>query len=224
MQACAQALRHGRFAEGQVERVQVAGAHVHHAADVAVGADHAAHLFLRDQTQLVAVAEALQLLVVLAETLDVRGLVRQVAVAPGQVAVDAVPLDPAADDFHRLQAHQLELAYTLGADHRLELLDTMADAADQLATVTPAGAPADAMGFQQHHRQAALRQFDRRVQPGVAAADDAHVRSHFAAQGREFEAPVGGRGIVGRGVLVGVHRLVNAGVHVRNPDYCVCKI
>ncbi len=112
----------------------------------------------------------------------------------------------------------------IGADHRLELLQAVADAADQLAAVAAAGAPADLVGFQQDHRKPALGQFDGRVQPGETSADDAHVGPFLAGQGRYFEAPIDARGIVGRGVAVGVYRLVNAGVHVRYPDFCVVKI
>ncbi|MNF70344.1 hypothetical protein D3C84_522520 [compost metagenome] len=38
-----QLLRRCRFTQGQVQRVQVAGAHVDQAADIAVGADYAVH-------------------------------------------------------------------------------------------------------------------------------------------------------------------------------------
>ena len=43
--------------QGQVERVQVAGAHVDHAAAVTVGADDLVHLLRLQQAQFVAVAE-----------------------------------------------------------------------------------------------------------------------------------------------------------------------
>lgn len=130
-----------------------------------------------------AIAEGLEFLHVLAEALVVAGLVRQVAVAPAQIAVDGVLLDPATDDLHRLQAHQLECLHAVGADHREELLDVMADAADQLAAIASTGAPADPVRFQQDHGEAALGQFQRRVHSREAATDDAHVGLFFAGQG-----------------------------------------
>ncbi len=196
-QADAQRLGSGGFAEDQVERVQVARAHVHQAADVAIGADHAAHLRGRHQAHLVAIAEGLEFLHVLAEAPVVAGLVRQVAVAPAQIAVDGVLLDPATDDLHRLQAHQLECLHAVGADHREELLDVMADAADQLAAIASTGAPADPVRFQQDHGEAALGQFQRRVHSREAAADDAHVGLFFAGQGRALDASVERGGVVG---------------------------
>ncbi|MNG02753.1 hypothetical protein D3C84_857950 [compost metagenome] len=104
----------------------------------------------------------------------------------------------------------------------------MADAADQLPAVAPTGAPADLVRLQQHHREAFLGQFDGRVQPGKTAADNAHIGQLLTRQRRIGQLPVGSGGVVGGGVLVTVHgllqRLVNAGVHVRNPDYAVVKI
>ncbi|MNC62448.1 hypothetical protein D3C75_1124700 [compost metagenome] len=79
--------------------------------------------------------------------------------------------------------------------------DVMADTTNQLAAVAPAGAPADAAAFQQHHRKPALGQFQGGIDPGQPAADHAHIGGQFAVQ-----AGVGRRiacrgGIVRSGVL-----------------------
>lgn len=215
----AQRLRRRRFAERQIERVQVAGARIDHGAVVVVRADHLVHALLGDQAQFVAVAEAFQLGLVGGEVIEVGGLVGQVAVAPGQIAVDLELCHSLAHDLHRFQAHQLELAHAFCADHRLELLDAMADAADQLPAVAPAGAPADLVGLQQSHAETLLRQFDGRVQAAEAATDHAHVHLHLALQRRVGQLAIDAGGIVGRGML----RLVNAGVHVRNPEWLCGK-
>ncbi|MNE84463.1 hypothetical protein D3C80_1813740 [compost metagenome] len=60
------------------------------------------------QAQFMAVAEAFQFFHVLGEAGQVARLVGQVAVAPGQVAVDGELFHPATDDLHRFQPHQLE--------------------------------------------------------------------------------------------------------------------
>ena len=220
----AQRLRRGGFAERQVERVQVARTHVDHGTVVVAGTDYLVDALLRNQTQLVAVAEAFQLGLVLGETVEMGRLVGQVAVAPGQVAVDLEALDTLAHDLHRLQAHQLELAHAFLAHHRLELLDVMAHAANQLPAVAPAGAPADPARFQQCHRQAFLGQLDGGVQAAEAAADDAHIHLQLAAQGRVGLLAIDAGGVVGSGMLWAVDGLLNAGVHVRNPDFGVWKI
>ncbi|MNW09257.1 hypothetical protein D3C71_2062140 [compost metagenome] len=64
----AQAAGHGSLTQGQVERVQVPGAHVDQPADIAVGADHAVDIVLADQAQFMCVAEAAQFFSILRKT------------------------------------------------------------------------------------------------------------------------------------------------------------
>ena len=128
---------------------------------------------------------------------------------------------PAADDFHRFQAHQFQVAYAFLADHRSELLDAVADAANQLPAIAPAGAPADLVRLHQRHRETLLGQLDGGVQAREPATDNAHIGQLLTRQRRIGQLLVGSGGVVGGCVLVTVHgwllRLVNAGVHVRNP-------
>jgi len=135
----------------------MARAHVDHAAHVALGTDHTAHFAGLQQAYFVAIAQAAQFFGVFGEAEQVAGFVGQVAVAPGQVAGDLETLDAFAHDFYRLQAHQFHLAHAVGADHVGELLQAMADAADQLAAIAPAGAPGDLARFQQHHARTRVR-------------------------------------------------------------------
>ena len=144
--------------------MQVPGAHVDQPTHIAVGADHAVDIVLADQAQLVWVAEATQLFGVFGKAQQLGGFVGQVAVAPGQVAGNGMPLDPLAHDLHGLQAHQFHAAHAVLANHRQKLLQTMADPANQLAAVAPTGAPAEFARFQQDDREAALGQLDGRVQ------------------------------------------------------------
>ncbi|MNH22030.1 hypothetical protein D3C79_818700 [compost metagenome] len=64
----AQAAGHCSLTQGQVERVQVPGAHVDQPADIAVGADHAVDIVLADQAQFMCVAEAAQFFSILRKT------------------------------------------------------------------------------------------------------------------------------------------------------------
>ena len=176
----AQLLRGGRFAQGQVERMQMPRAHVDQAADVAVGTHHRVHFIGLQQAGFVTVAEAAQFFGVFGKTFQVAGLVGEVAVAPGQVAGDLKTLDPLSDDFHRFQAHEFHLTHAVRTDHVGELIEAMADAANQLPAIAAAGAPADLVRFEQHHAEAAFGQFERRVQPGKPAADHAHIGHQLA--------------------------------------------
>ena len=212
------------FAERQVERVQVARAHVDHGTVIVVGADHFVDALLRHNAQFVTIAEAFQLCLVGGEVVHMRRFVGQVAVAPGQVAIDLKLRNAITHDLHRLQAHQLELAHAILADHRFELFDIMADATNQLPAVAPAGAPADLARLQQRHRQAFLGQLDGGVEAAETATDDAHVHLQLTAQGRVGLPAIDAGGVIGSGMLRAVDGLVNAGVHVRNPDFVVWKI
>ena len=191
--------------------MQVARAHVDQAAHIALGVDHCADVFCRYQTQLMAITEAAQLFGVVGKALQLAGLVRQVAVAPRQVAGNRMALDPLADDIHRFQAHQLEAVHTLLAEHWQKLLKAMADPANQLTTVAPAGAPADFARFEQDHRQAALGQFDGRVQARIATADDAHVGAVLALQSRVICLWRAAGGVIGGGVLRAVDHRIGLG-------------
>jgi hypothetical protein len=63
-----------RFAQRQVQRVQVPGTHVDQAADVALGADHGVHLIGLQQAGFVAIPEAAQFFGVFGEAFEVAGL------------------------------------------------------------------------------------------------------------------------------------------------------
>ena len=203
-QAYAQRLRRGRLAKRQIQRVQVPGAHIQQAAEVTLRADHGGQVRSRYPLQRMRITQAQQVGIVFVEALEVTRLGCQVAITPGQVAIDGIAFDALANDLHRLEAHALELIHTLFAEDVGELLDIMADAADQLAAVAPAGAPADAVRFQQDDAEPAFGQFDGGIEAGEAATDDAHVGPLFALQGLEGQLAVDARGIVGRCMVAGV--------------------
>ncbi|MNL02006.1 hypothetical protein D3C87_1224940 [compost metagenome] len=209
------------FAQGQVQWMQVPRTHVDQATHIARGADHGVHLVGLQQTGLVAVAEAAQFFGILGETFKVTGLVGEIAVAPGQVAGDLEALDPLPDDFHGFQAHEFHLPNTFGTDDVGELIEAVADATNQLPAIATTGAPADSMGFKQHHAETAFGQLKRRVQPRKPAAHHTDIGQHFAFERRKFGLRQAAGGVVGRGVVQG--RLLSTGIHVRIPDSCVWK-
>ncbi|MNL43335.1 hypothetical protein D3C87_1658430 [compost metagenome] len=141
------------------------GTHVDQAAHIAIGAHHRVHLFRLQKAGFIAITEAAQFFGIFGETFEVAGFVGEVAIAPGQVAGNLKLLDSPADDFHGLQAHEFHLPHAVGTDHVGELIEAVADAADQLPAIASTGTPADFAGFEQHHAEAAPGQFQRRVQP-----------------------------------------------------------
>src|SRR5690606_1130446 len=121
------------------------------------------------------VAKALKIGVIALEIFQMTRFGGQIAVTPGEIAVDGVAGDSLADDIDGLEAHALERIDTVFTDHRSELLDVVTHASDQLATVARAGTPANPVRFEQHHREAPFGQFDGRVESGEATADDADI-------------------------------------------------
>ena len=206
VQAHPQALGCGRFAQQQIERMQMARTHVGHAADIEIGIHHLANVLGGNDAHLGLVAEGPQLLHIGAKILEVPWLVGQVAVAPDQIAVDGVLLHPLPDQLHGFQPHQFEIAHALLANDIAKLLEAVADATDQLAAVAPAGTPANLAGLQQHHTEPAFGQLDSRIDARITATDDADVRVHRAGQRRAAQIDIGGSAVPGRcrGVLRGV--------------------
>ena len=192
------------FAQGQVERVEMAGAHVDQPADIAVRAHHAAHLVRLDKGQCVPVTQCQQFVAVGAEGIQMPRLVRQIAVAPGKIAVDVELGDPLADDLHGFDAQHLQIPDALRTDHPGKLLEIMADTTDQLPTVAPAGAPANLSRFQQHHRQSPFGQFDGGIEAGETSAHDADIRLLFALQRGQPKVGMAGGGIPGGWIIGGM--------------------
>ena len=211
----AQLRRGSGFTQRQVKRVQMTRAHVDQAADISVRADHTAHFIGLQQTGFVAISQAAQFFGFFGKTFQVARLVGQVAITPGQVAGNVVALDPLADDFYRLKAHQLHLPHTVFADDPFKLLKPVADAANQLPAIAPAGAPADLVRFEHNHAHATLGQLQRCVQAGKAAAHHAHISHMLTLQHRMIGLRQTAGGVIRSGVLAALIR----GAHVLNPDY-----
>ncbi len=196
-----QRLRHPGFAEHQVERVQVAGAHVDQTTGIGAGCHHLAHVPWLDNPRLMAVAQFRQVFLLGTERCELRWGIGQFAEAPAQVAVDGVLADPLADHRHRLDAGTFQVTHAILADVPGEAADIMTDATDQLAAIASAGAPADASTFEQDDRKSALGQFDRRVDTGEAAADHADVGRQLRLEPGSIRQRVGGRSVIGTGMF-----------------------
>lgn len=193
----------------------MAGAHVDEAADIAIRSHHGMDIFPRYQLQLVLVPQTRQMVELLFETSQMALTGREVAVAPGEIALDLETLDPLAYQLHRLQPHQVELAYPFLTNPAGELAGIVADTANKLTAVAPGGAPADAVGLQQHHLVARISQVDGGIEAGKTAADDADVSLVLPLQlGPLLRVVAGGRVVGGDVLLISV---VLSCLHTQHP-------
>ena len=103
-------------------------------------------------------------------------------VAGLQFTVDAKLVDQAAHRVYRFQAQPPQRFGVLKANQFFQCVLVGALAGAHVPPVAARGAPADAVGFQQHHRVAAFAQVNGTRQAGIAAAHDAHIRGGLAAQ------------------------------------------
>lgn len=116
-------------------------------------------------------------------------------------------LDTLADDIHCFQAHEFQVAYALLAEDGQELLQTMANAADQLPAVASAGTPADLARFQQNDGQTTLGQLNGSIEARIAAADDAHISAVLTFERRVVGVRHAAGGVIRGGVLRAVDHL-----------------
>ncbi len=162
------------FAGAEVERVQMAIAHVDQAADISVSADRLLRFGFGEQAVFPRKPVFFQLGHILFEVTGLAPVLGDVDVAGFQVTVDRVFLHPLVHDFVAAPAHVPDGPGNVFAK-MFDDLFVAAEAANQLAAVAARSAPADAVGFDQRHLVAALGQRQRRGHPGKTAADDADV-------------------------------------------------
>lgn len=83
--------------------------------------------------------------------------------------------DPAMDGAHGLDREAVEPPRVVGADALQQAAGTQRIAGADEAAVAAGRAPADAPRLEQHDAAAALGEFQREVEPGQAAANDAGI-------------------------------------------------
>ena len=139
----------------------------------------------------------------------------QIAVTPGEIALDIETLDPLAYQLHRLQPHQVELAHPILTNPAGKLAGIVADTANKLTAVAPGGAPADTVGLQQGDLVTGISQIDGGIETGKAAADDADVSLVLPLQlGPLLRVVAGGRVVGGDVLLISV---VLSCLHTQHP-------
>ena len=187
--------RHPRRADQKLERVDVAGSGVAHAAAIMVRAHAFRGLAGVHQRQMRIAETAGHRLGMLDELGQFALLVRDVEMAGTEVDVDPVRLG----EFEQVRLGLLgEVEQRLGAGKAvlgLELLSAGALAGAELAAIAAGCAVAEAAAIDQHHVAAGLGQVRRSGQPGEAAADDHHVAAPVAVERVVFR-PRADRGFV----------------------------
>ncbi|MNO85905.1 hypothetical protein D3C76_772890 [compost metagenome] len=188
---------HGRgFAQGEVQRVDVAAAHVEHAADVAVGSDDFTDAFGVHQFQL-GVAEALPELLLRLQVAHLLGAECGEHATVLQVALDVVLGDALANDAAAFEGHLAEQLRLLRADGAFDDVDVAAIAVDDLTAVAPGRAKANLGRFEDSDLEAVFQQEQGSREAGIASTYNAHVGFGLAL---EFGA---GRDRIGRCCVVG---------------------
>jgi hypothetical protein len=114
--------------------------------------------------------------------------------------------DAPSHQVQRLDRHAEDAARVVPPELGLDDGHVAGQAVQRLAAVAPAGAAAQAIGFEQSHRPPLARDLERGRQAGQAAADHGHVAAGVAIEGRCSGAALG-RALVpaiAREVAVGV--------------------
>lgn len=158
---CTQAVGRTGFTQAQVERVQVQVAQVFQCAQVQRALQVIGHCRTVQQLHLLAHATAAGLGLEGAQFVHVRRFHCRMQVAALEVAVDAIARHALLDHLMSAPAQVpdevVDFATQVVAHLRAHGLITR-QAAGDLATIAPAGTPADAVGFDDGHLQATLGQ------------------------------------------------------------------
>src|SRR5471032_2903448 len=157
------------------------------------------HSGLIEQTDLIAHAAPLYLVVESTQFAQVRGLHRRVQVAVLEVAVNGVRIHALLDDLVTTPAQVPDEVVHLRAKAVAHLPAhglIARQAAGDLPTIAPTGAPADPVGFDNRDLEPAFSQLDGTGNAGEAAADNHHVNADLALQGRVLGSVVEAGGVI----------------------------
>src|SRR5262245_14249617 len=173
--------------------MQVARAGVVQSRNVALARDPGLGLLALHEAEL-SVAEILHLLALHVEQLlALARLQRDVHVAPGELAVDAVRRDQVARQLDALDAEVPDALRVGLAELRGDLVHAAGPAGDDLAAGAARGAVADALGLEHDDLVAALGEMHRGRAAREPGADDADVRVDVALERRQRRVAPRGR-------------------------------
>lgn len=194
-----------RLSKAEVERMQMTVDHAQHAAEIGVRAKHLNRLISLHQAKMLALTGLAVMFNVLCQTVKLAVLERDFDEAILQVAFDRVLFHARFDDF---VASIMKLLNFLRAKMLGEVV-AAAEAADELAAVSPGRAPADAILFKKRNGMAALGERQRAGHAGEPASDDAYLRLVLACKWRMSRLIVPRGGVVGARVFFVWHGVLN---------------
>ena len=187
------------FTERQVERVDMATAHVQQTPHIVVTGHHLADAALVQQLQLrmaVALPQALLRLQV-AHVLAVEGGEHATVL---QIALDLILGHALTDDPAAFKGHLPQQLRLVRPDAALDHVDIAAVAVDDLPTVATRSTKTHLGGFQHRDAKAVLQQKQRTGKPGIAGPDHAHIGLDFTLQHRTGRNCIRGSGVIRLGV------------------------
>jgi hypothetical protein len=183
--------RGGAEPQAILQRMQMAGRGIEHGAVEAIGGEPVADFIGPDPSQGVTVAIRPRGVVHPAtQRMRFALLDREAQITGPPLALDRMALDTPAQQGDALDGHVPGAACILPRELPFDRAFAVgAEADDHLAAVAPRRTPADALRFEQHHRVAALGEFQRRRHAGIAAADHAHVGRGVLRERRRWRRP-----------------------------------
>ena len=195
----AQGLDSRGLTQRQIERVNMPAAHVQQAALILVTGNHLTDPALIQQLQRrVAIAfPELLLGLQMAHLLSGDG---SEYTAVFQITLDLILGHTLTNDLAAFKGHLPQQLSLLGADSAFDHIDIAAITVNDLPAVAARSAEPHLRGFQNSDLETGLQQEQRTRQPGIAGADNAHVRFHLALQGGALGCGISGSCIVGLGV------------------------
>ncbi|MNT19516.1 hypothetical protein D3C72_1547780 [compost metagenome] len=176
--------------------MDVAAAHVEHAAQVLIAIDDFTNALLVHQFQL-GMAEALPQAFLRFQVAHLLGGQGSEYATVFQVALDVVLGHALTDDAPALESHVAEQLCLFRADGAFDDIDVAAITVDDLATVAARSAETDFGGFQHGHTKARFQQEQGAGQAGVAGADHADIGLNLFLQRRARRNRIGRCGVVG---------------------------
>ncbi len=153
----AQGLDSSGFAQCQIERMDMATAHVQQAANIAFACDACPDAAFVEQLQL-RVAVALPQALLRLQMVHLPGRQRRKYTAVLEIALDAIARHTVADDTSPFECHGAQKLRLLGADGLFDDVDVTAITVDDLPAVAARGAETYPRGFQHGDREAVLQQ------------------------------------------------------------------
>ena len=190
-----------RQPERVIERVQVAAAGIEQPAAIALRRKQRLDVRALQQTRRPVPVGVGEFLLQFRELAPLPLLRRDVQVAPVQVAVDRVVLDPLPEQRQRFDRHVPHAACVLEADLGNDALLRGAESEYRLSAAPARCAPADPTGLEQHDAVAAGSEIQRGRAAADACANHAHVRTDVALERRPAGDGVRSCGIVRGGVI-----------------------